>query len=222
MLKRFQLSLCHLVAGAVLLLGAGSASALSITPPPNSGLGQDDLSEIYCPCDQDPNPIVTRNLLTVREGFDGVAGSIPHEWGIYFADDPTTLIPLFTADDAPSGGVNAAAQVDFDAGTVTDLDSLSIEFTFEARLAKFGFYLRIDDRSAPVLTYSQPVLNGGTDTFASFPSLTHPNFRVVAFEIGGRVLSIESVQGACPVPEPGVIWLVGGGIALLATRRRNA
>lgn len=221
-LKLFKLSLCHLVAGAVLMLGAGSASAISLTPPPGSGLGQDDLSEIYCPCDQDPNPNVTRNLLTVREGFDRFSGAIPHEWGIYFADDPSFLIPLFTAEDVPTGGFNAAAVVDFDHGTVVDLDTLAVEFTFTPTLAKFGFYLRVDDRSAPILTYSQAALNGGVDTFGSFPSLTNPNFRVVAFEIDGHILSIESVMGACAVPEPSVVWLVGGGLTLLAARRRSA
>ena len=77
-LKLSELSLCQLVASAFLLLGAGSASAISISPPPGSGLGQDDLSEIYCPCDQDPNPHITRTVLTAREGFDAVSGAIPH------------------------------------------------------------------------------------------------------------------------------------------------
>ena len=220
-LKLSKLCLCHLVASTILLLGSGSASAISISPPPGSGLGPDDLTEIYCPCDQDPNPHITRNILTAREGFDAVSGAIPHEWGIYFADDPAHLIPLFTAPDAPSP-LNAAAAVDFDHGTVTDLDTLVVEFTFDPRLAKFGFYVRIDDRNGPVLTYSQATLNGGTDTFGSFPSLTNPNFRAVAFEVGGRVLSIETVMGACAVPEPSVVWMVGGGLSLLAARRRSA
>lgn len=204
-----------------LLLIASSASAISIAPPPGSGLGQDDGSEIYCPCDQDPNPTVTRNIMTVREGFDGLSATTPHEWGIYFADDPSTLIPIFTETEAAAGGVNASAAVDFDNGHVIDLDSLEVDFTFTPTLAKFGFYLRIGTTSGPVLTYSQAALNGGTDTFASFPSLASPNFRVVAFEIDGRVLALESVQGACVVPEPSMALLLGGGLAMLAARRRS-
>lgn len=217
-LKLFQL---YLAAGA-LLLGASSASAISLTPPPGSGLGPDDLSEIYCPCDQDPNPQVTRNVMTVREGFDRFSGATPHEWGIYFADDPSTLIPLFTAADAPTGGINASAVVDFQAGTVVDLETLTIEFTFAPNLGHFGFYLRVESGGPVLLTYSQASLNGGADTFGSFPSTTNPNFRVVAFEVNGLVLSIESVNGACAVPEPSVVWLVGGGLLLLTQRRRAA
>lgn len=204
-----------------LLLTASSASAISVTPPPGSGLGPDDGSDIYCPCDQDPNPTVTRNVMTVREGFDALSATTPHEWGIYFADDPQTLIPIFSEVEAAAGGVNAAAAVDFDNGQVIDLDTLEVDFTFTPTLAKFGFYLRIGTQSGPVLTYSQAVLNGGTDTFGSFPSLSSPNFRVVAFEVDGRVLALESVQGACAVPEPSIALLLGGGLAMLAARRRS-
>jgi hypothetical protein len=218
--KLFQL--CRFAAVAVLLLGAGTASAISFVPNPGRGLGPDDLSEIYCPCDRNPNPLFTERVMTVRESFDAFAGVIPHEWGIYFADDPSTLIPLLTASDTPTGGVNAAAAVDFEAGTVTDLETLTVEYSFTPNLGHFGFYLRVQNDDAVLLTYSQAALNGGADTFGSFPSLTSPYLRLVAFEVDGALLSIESVHGACAVPEPSVVWLVGGGLALLANRRRAA
>jgi hypothetical protein len=205
-----------------LLLSAASASAISITPPPGSGLGPDDGSEIYCTCDQDPNPLVERHVMTVREGFDAFSATTPHEWGFYFVDDPSTLIPIFTASEVPVGGLNPSARVDFDLGTVQDLDTLEIEYSFAPQLGKIGFYIRVDLGREPILSYSQAALNGGVDTFGSFPSTTSELLRVVAFEIDGRVLSLETVHGVCNViPEPSVALLLGGGLVLLASRRRS-
>jgi len=207
----------------VLLLGASTASAISITPAPGSGLGPDDGTEIYCPCDQDPNPHITRDVVTVREGYDLISSRIPHEWGFYFADDPSTLYPIFRANETPVGNLNPRAAIDFDHGTVVDLDDFGIETTFTPRLAKFGFYIKLDHQGDPeILSYSQHDLNpGDADTYGSFPSLTQANFRVVAFEIEQRILSLETVNGACNVvPEPSVALLLGGGLAMLATRRR--
>lgn len=205
-----------------LLLGATSASALSITPPPGSPLLPDDGSEAYCPCDQDPNPLVTRNVVLLREGYDPISASIPHEWGIYFLEDPDTLIPVFTSEDTPAPGpLNPRAAIDFNNGRVVDLDTMTVEYSFTPTLCCFGFYLKIEGQD-PVLTYSQATLNdGGVDTFASFPHMTQANFRVVAFEIDEQVLSIDTVNGACVIPEPSVALLVGSGLALMAGRRRR-
>jgi hypothetical protein len=218
LLRPFLLPLCHLAAIAALLLGAGTASAISLTPPPGSGLGQDDGGEIFCPCDLDPNPSINRHVLTIREAFDGVNGTVPHEWGIYFASDPSQLIPVFTVEDGGPG--KPVAQVDFDNGTVTDLDTMVIEFTFDPQVAHFGIYLKIEPPAGPAtLLYSQAALNGGVDAFGSFPTLTNNAYRVVAFEIRGQILALEAVVGACYVPEPSVAFLLGGGLLLLGTRR---
>lgn len=220
-LRSLPLHLCQLAFGAALLLSAGAASAISITPAPGSSLGQDDGADIFCPCDLDPNPIVNRHVVTVRESYDGVSSVVPHEWGIYFASDPGTLIPVFTAADGGPG--KPAAEIDFDNGIVTDLDTMLVEFTFDPQLAKFGFYLKIDPAGGPsTLTYSQAALNGGLDTFGSFPSLTNPAYRVVAFEVNGQIASIEAAAGVCApaVPEPSVALLLGGGLVALARRRR--
>jgi hypothetical protein len=221
LLRPSQTPIVQLALGIALLMSATSASAISIHPPAGSGLGQDDDTEIYCPCDLDPNPTVNRHIATIREAFDGIATAVPHEWGIYFADDPTHLIPVFTAED--HGPSKPVATVDFDNGIVTDVDSLTVEFTFDPRVAHYGFYLKVEVPSGPpILTYSQAALNGGVDTFGSFPTLGNSAYRVVAFEVNGAIVALEAVAGACPVvPEPSVALLLGGGLALLSKRRRS-
>jgi hypothetical protein len=72
--------------------------------------------------------------------------------------------------------------IDFDNGNVVDLEALSVEATFAPSLGEFGFYLSISFPSNPLLVYSDPALNGGVDTWASFPFLANPLFRQVAFE----------------------------------------
>lgn len=215
-------SALQLVLAAGLLLCAGTASAISISPAPGSGLGQDDQADIFCPCDLDPNPTVNHHIVTVRESYDGIAAAIPHEWGIYFASDPGTLIPVFTAAD--SGPGREGATIDFDNGIVTDLETLLVEFTFAPQIAKFGFYLRIDPANGGgVLTFSQAALNGGLDTFGSFPSLANPAYRVVAFEVNSRIAAIEAAAGVCvpAVPEPVTAAMLAGGLVVLASRRRR-
>jgi hypothetical protein len=216
-----RVALLRSLLGAALLLGATSASAISIHPAPGSGLAEDDGGEIFCPCDLDPNPTVNRHIATIREAFDGIAATTPHEWGIYFADDPTKLIPVFTAEDHGPG--KPVATIDFDNGIVTDVDALTVEFTFDPRVAHYGFYVKVELPSGPpILSYSQAALNGGIDTFGSFPTITNSAYRVVAFEVNGAVLAFEAVAGACPVvPEPSVALLFGGGLALLGIRRRS-
>ncbi len=221
-LQPFRLPLFQLLSSAMLLLIGGSASAISFAPPLGSSFGPDDGSEIYCACDRNPNPSITYRVMKVAEGIDGVADSTPHQWGIYFIDDPDTLIPIFSETDVP-GPDKTQAAVDFDAGTVTDLDSLQVEFNFAPTLRHFGFYLRIDDGAEPVLLYSQASLDSGPDPFGSFPSQESALLHMVVFEVDGRVLSLELVDGACTVvPEPSVAVLLGAGIALLGARRRSA
>lgn len=193
--------------GSATIIGGG---------PPGPGLGGDDGAELFFP---NLNPIYNRHIVLVKEAFDPVMASIPHSWGFYFAGDTSNRYPIFTSsDEAPPEQV---AVIDFDNGQVVDLDTLAIDAVFTPSLADFGFYLEIEFPAGTLLTFSQAAENsGGVDTFASFPFLANPLFRLVAFEVDNQIYSLEIVDGAVPVPEPGVGILLGGGLALLAGRRR--
>lgn len=216
-----RLHLLDAIRGAIvlgLLVAGGSAGAASIIGggPAGPGLGGDDFAETFLP---NLNPDFNQHIVLIRETFDPVVSSISHEWGFYFVSDSTTHFPIFTtSDQAPP---EQLAVVDFDNGQVVDLDSLEVEATFAPSLGEFGFYLSINFPDNPLLVYSQPVLNGGTDTFASFPFLANPLFRQVAFEVNEQIYSLQVVDGALPVPEPIPMTLLVGGLALLASRRRS-
>lgn len=215
-------SLLRAVCSAALVaaLGlAGSAGAASIIggSTGNPALGPDDGSEIYIP---NLNPNYNRHIVLVKEAADPVLAAIPHSWGFYFAGDINNRYPVFSTSD--QGPPEQQAVIDFDNGQVVDLDALAIDATFTPSLADFGFYLEIQYPNGTVRTYSQAAENpGGVDTYASFPFLANTLFRVVAFEINEQVFALEIIDGALPVPEPSVLMLVGGGIALLVAGRRR-
>jgi PEP-CTERM motif-containing protein len=208
------------IAIAAIVLGVASTSGATIIGggPPGPGLGGDDGSEIYV---ANLNPNFNRHIVLVKEAFDALPGSISHEWGMYFASDPSTLYPVLTTGD--SGPPEQQAVIDFDNGQIVDLDSLSIESTFTPSLDPFGFYIKVEfNPGSPVIAFSQAALNpGGVDWYASFPFLAQPLFREVAFEVREQLYSLEIVDGALNTPEPTTLLLVGGGIALLAARRRD-
>ncbi len=201
-------------------LGAASSSEATIIGggPPGPGMGGDDFSELYVP---NLNPGFNRHIVLVKEAFDALPGSISHEWGIYFASDPSSLYPVLTTADA--GPPEQHAVIDFDNGQIVDLDALAIESSFTPSLDPFGFYLKIEfNPGFPVLVFSEAALNdGGIDSFASFPFLANPLFRQVAFEVRDQLYSLEIVDGALNVPEPATLALLAGGIAVLASRRRS-
>lgn len=207
-----------LAAAIVLGLASTSQAGLIGGGPPGPGLGPDDGSEIYIP---NLNPNFDRHIVLVKEAFDAIPGSISHEWGIYFAADPSTLLPVLTTTDV--GPPEQEAVIDFDNGQIVDLDALSVEATFPPSLDPFGFYIKVEfNPGFPVIAYSQAALNpGGLDWYASFPFLANPLFREVAFEVRGQLYSLEIVDGALNVPEPATLALLAGGIALLASRRRS-
>jgi hypothetical protein len=214
----FRSAAVRTAVAATLLGFAGTAGAGLIGGgPPGPGLGGDDGSELYVP---NLNPTLNRHIVLVKEAFDAFPGSISHEWGIYFASDPSTLLPVLTTGD--SGPPEQQAVVDFDNGQIVDLDSLSIESSFAPSLDPFGFYIKVEfNAGSPVIAYSQAALNpGGLDWYASFPFLANPLFREVAFEVRDQLYSLEIVDGAKNVPEPATLALLAGGIALLASRRR--
>jgi hypothetical protein len=197
------------------LLTIGATAGATIIGGGRPGLGGDDFASTFVP---NLNPIQLRHIVLAKETFDPVGTAFPHEWGFYFTSDPSTRYPIFTtSDQAPP---EQQAVIDFDNGKVVDLDASALEASFGPSLGEFGFYLSINFPAGPLLTFSDPALNSGTDTFASFPFLANPLFRQVAFEVNGQIFSLEVIDGALPVPEPMTAALVAGGIALLATRRR--
>jgi len=210
----------RLLFAAALALALGTPSAATIIGggPPGPGLGGDDLAESFFP---NLNPNLNRHVVLIRENFDAIPGTIAHAWGFYFTADPGTLFPIFTSSDA--GPPEQLAVIDFDNGEVVDLDALSVDSTFTPSLDAFGFYLEIEFNAGnPVRVFSEAALNdGGIDSFASFPYLANPLFRMVAFEVREQIYSFEVVDGAIPVPEPTTALLLAGGLAAIASRRRR-
>jgi hypothetical protein len=210
--------LATILASALALASATSSASIIGGGPPGPGLGGDDLAESFFP---NLNPNLDRHVVLIRENFDAIPGTIAHEWGFYFTADPSTLFPIFTSSDA--GPPEQLAVIDFDNGEVVDLDSLSVDSTFTPSLDAFGFYLEIEFNAGhPVRVFSEAALNdGGIDSFASFPYLANPLFRMVAFEVREQIYSFEVVDGAIPVPEPTTALLLAGGLAAIAARRRS-
>ena len=211
-----RVSLYSLMLAGSIAFATSSGATIIGGPGPNPSLGADDGAEVFTP---NLNPIFNRHIVLIKEAFDPVPAAIPHEWGFYFQGDPGTRYPIFTASD--QGPPQQQTVIDFDNGRVVDLDTLAIDATFTPSLGNFGFYLDVHLPSGELLTFSEIAENGGTDTFASFPYLPNPLFRVVAFEVHDQIFSLDIVDGAVPVPEPSVLALVGGGLALLAGVRRR-
>ena len=203
-----------LLAATFAVLAAPAGATIIGGPPPAPGLGPDDGAEVFFP---NLNPILNRHVVLIKEAFDPVPNAIPHEWGFYFQGDSTTRFPIFTTSDQATP--EQAAVIDFDNGIVVDLDGSSQESAFAPSLGSFGFYLEVDLPGGTLLTFSEIAENGGTDTFASFPFLANPLYRVVAFEVNEQVFSLQIVDGAVPIPEPSVLVLLGGGLVLLGARR---
>jgi hypothetical protein len=181
------------------------------------GLDPDDGTQLFVP---NLNPIHLQHVVLVKEMWDPAPTTIPHEWGIYFANDPSTLLPVFTTSDS---GANQQAVISFDSGQIVDLDALTAEGSFGPSLGPFGFYFKVQPPTGPsVLRYSEPALNpGGVDAAATFPFQANPTYYFVGFEVDSLVFSLEIIDGVLPtpVPEPGMALMFGGGLALLAAGR---
>jgi len=210
----------QLVAGLLsLLLGgtvAGSAQAISFSP---GGLfAPDDGTELFLPRFH-PEP--SCHCALINEVGDAATG-LTHEWGIYFADDPATLIPILdqTDDTGPQ-----QVGVDFDSGIIYDRDSGGVvETLFAPSLDAFGFYLFIDypDPTADLLAYSEPGLNAGSlDLAGTFPTLDNDSIYLIAFEVDQQVLALELVDSVTPVPEPTTALLFASGLLLAGASRRR-
>lgn len=207
-----------LLAGLLLLGFSSNSMALSI-PPPFGGLGPDiDGSGLFRPPFRE---VIAFEVFDVLDGLPSPAGS---EFGFYFATDPTSLIPIFEADDLP----NEAALVNFWQGWVTDQESAAVD-TFTPQIgADIGFYWR-QPVAGGLTLFSQAELNQfGTDVVAEFPYLSDPMTWAIVFGIplGGNQTSLLSIQvidplvpSAIPIPGAAGLWLLGlAGIALFRRR----
>ena len=141
--------------------------------------------------------------------------------GIYFADDPGTLIPIF--DETDDAGAQEVG-IHFDNGIIYDRDEGGvIETVFAPTLNAFGFYLSIDydDPTPDLLIYTDPILNpGGVDFAGTFPTLDNGTIYLIAFEVDDRVLALQLVDSVVPEPSTAVL-LLGGLLFAGAVRRRS-
>jgi hypothetical protein len=151
------------------------------------------------------------------------------EFGFYFSDDPSTLIPIFRADDDYLAGTQRAL-VDFITGEVIDRDpgeQAVVQELFDISAATIGFYMVPSGLGIPLFT--QAILNplGGEDFAGEFPEFGFPDSFLIGFAIpqGNEDLQLGYylVDPIAPVPLPGAagLWLLGlAGMALF--RRRIA
>lgn len=227
-----------LLLGLMLLGFSSNGMALSI-PPPFPGLAPDtNGSGLFQPA--------FRQTLNV-EVFDILDGTPPpfgSEFGFYFAGNPTSLIPIFEADDLSSNTgfvIGEQAVIDFVAGWVYDAekdpnDPNSFDrFTPQARGADIGFYWRQtdpdpNDPNVNGLTlFTQAALNpNGVDAASEFRYLSDPMTWAIVFGIplpmgSASLLGIQVVDGLVPspIPIPGAagLWLLGlAGIAWFRRR----
>lgn len=216
--------LCVLV---VLAVASGAAIATPINPFP--GWAPDDGTAYF-----DPLSMVTLLEFSDFGNLPGVATT----FGFYFqgADvtDGSNLITIFGPEDlGPLPlGTNAPAQlakIDFDAGTVYDVDDNELQSTFMGG-GSIGFFYGVQIIDPPTFfqLFSDNAFNPpGKDSMGSFRSLSDPDAYLLAFEepLGlGTVLSFHIVNGVVPaVPEPSATALFGFAlIALMHRRRRSA
>ena len=147
------------------------------------------------------------------------------EFGFYYANDASTLIPIFSADDTTPVPITNGQQalVDFSLGRVFDIDSGESDAFTPMGDTYIGFYLK--DPTITGTLFTQAILNSGEQDFSgAFPFIVDSNVIAIAFGTPSTgFLSIHSIQPLAAVPIPGAagLWLLGmAGLALF--RRRLA
>jgi hypothetical protein len=162
------------------------------------------------------------NLLGAGSGF---------EFGFYFGSDPTTLIPIFEANDNSSSPTLQRAMVDFTTGEVVDRDESLLQGNFTTSVEDIGFFLQ--HSNSGITLFSEAALNplGGEDLAAAFPEIGFLDGFLIGFAVpdqGGVTAWAYSLVypiSPSPVPIPGAagLWLLGmTGLALFRRRVSRA
>lgn len=205
----------------VSLLFSLAAQATIISPTPE--YGADDGSELFTNTFDNGFAV---EIFDFAESFtDGL------EFGFYFANNVTGLIPIFDTADSSSTTLNSAI-IDFTTGVILDNDTQTIQSLFSGT-GDFGFYLGFYDANGAIdnLVYSQAALNpGGLDFAGTLPSMITPSGYLIGFEAGdssanGQLLYLGSIFGLTPtsavaVSAPLTFLLLLCGMSLVLVRRK--
>jgi hypothetical protein len=182
-----------------------SAEATIINPDPTTW-GADDGAELFTP----------RTNVWSFEYYDSRSSNLfGSEFGFYFADDPTTLIPIFQFLDQGTLPYSQRAYINFDYGIVRDQDDSSIQNFFTPSSSDIGFYLSIPTFNAGSLVttttiYTESSRNAGLDLAATFPKLANPSTYMIGFEnTDGTTLAFEKVNHLIPEPPSLSLLLMG-------------
>ncbi len=193
-----------LLTGAVLGLLIGTTATFANLVNPNSSLYAEDTGAEFF---SHSTPSLVLEIFDLGELHNG------GEFGFYFIDAPGTLIQLFDVNEisglAGGGpGVQQLVAIDFINGYVEDVEDAVLETAFTPSTSPIGFYYR--HTSSWDLLHTQASLNpSGADAAGVFPFLTNPGY-LLAFEdpASGNLISLHSMLGLTPLPEPGSALLL--------------
>jgi hypothetical protein len=175
--------------------------------------------------------VVTIELLDLGDlSLIAGAGVVGTSFGFYFegADvtNPANIHNIFDVSDLtayPYAPVTQSAAIDFNLGKVTDLDDgfLSVQSSFSGS-GNIGFAITPDPSLGIPTLFTEALLNpGGIDVAGTFPimgtflvdpylltfNLTNPTTSE------SFVFAAHVAAGVTPVPEPGTLILLSGGLA---------